>query len=227
MISRGFGQGRDEAVGIKDRTVLEHEENGTCQFDGDDGIGFEFVAIHPGFETLGQRSEDNVIAFGDDGGFAEGPAEVGIAELGSAQALDLAGAGDGAADQATIREEVFDGGEALDVADLVEDGQAEVFADAGDRLNEGVIAEGGFVGQPFELFLQLGELVIVVADHRHVVLEGQPPQGFRFGGQESRFPGIAGAAGAFGGGAVVSQLMGVDASQKLGATPDVEEPLAQ
>jgi hypothetical protein len=109
----------------------------------------------------------------------------------------------------------------------VEDGQTEIFPDAGDRLNEGVIAEGGFVGQPFELFLQLSELVIVVADHGPVVLESQPTQGLRFGGQEGGFPGIAGGAGAFGGSAVVSQLMGVDARQEFRATPDVEETLTE
>jgi len=42
-----------------------------------------------------------VVAFGDDGRFAESPAEVRIAQLGAAQALDFAGAGDRAFDQAT------------------------------------------------------------------------------------------------------------------------------
>ncbi len=83
-----------------------------------------------------------VIAFGDDGGFAKGPAQIGVAELGAAQAFDLAGAGDGAFDQAAVGEEVFDGGEAVDVADFVEDGQAEVFADAGHGLEQGIVAGG-------------------------------------------------------------------------------------
>jgi hypothetical protein len=67
-----------------------------------------------------------VIAFGNDGGFAESPAQVGITQLGAAQALDLAGAGDRAFDQAAVREEIFDGGETFDVAELVEDGQARM-----------------------------------------------------------------------------------------------------
>jgi hypothetical protein len=109
-VSGGFGQGRDEPFRIEDGAVLEHEEDGAGQFDGNHGIGFELVAVHPGFQTLGQRTKDGVIALGDDGGFTEGPAEVGIAELGSAQALDLACAGNGAFDQATVGEEVLDGG---------------------------------------------------------------------------------------------------------------------
>jgi hypothetical protein len=91
--SGGFAQGGDEAIGIEDRLVLEHEIDGPGQFDGHHGVGFEFVAVHAGFELLVERAEAVMVAFGDDGGFAEGPAEVGIAELGSAQALDLAGAG--------------------------------------------------------------------------------------------------------------------------------------
>ena len=62
-----------------------------------------------------------MVAFTDDSGLTEGPAQVRIAELGAAQAFDFAGTGDGAFDQAAVREEVFDGGEALDVADLIED----------------------------------------------------------------------------------------------------------
>ena len=50
----------------------------------------------------------------------EAPAQIGIAQLGAAQALDLAGAGNGAFDQPAIGEEIFDGGEAGDVTDLVE-----------------------------------------------------------------------------------------------------------
>ena len=108
--SGGFGQSRDEAIGIEYGLVLEHEVDGPGQFDGHHGVDFEFVAVHAGFELLVERPEAVMVAFGDDGGFAESPAQVGIAELGSAQALDFAGAGDGAADQAAIREEVFDGG---------------------------------------------------------------------------------------------------------------------
>jgi hypothetical protein len=70
-------------------------------------------------------------AFGDDGGFAEGPAEIGIAEFGVAEAFDFAGAGDGAFDQAAVTEEILHAGKAGDIADFVEEGQAEELANAG------------------------------------------------------------------------------------------------
>jgi hypothetical protein len=94
---RGFrGQGRHEAGGIKARAGAQHVIDGPGQFDGEDGVGLEFVAAVAGLQALGQRADDHGIAFGDHCGFAEGPAEIGIAELGPAQALDLAGGSDGA-----------------------------------------------------------------------------------------------------------------------------------
>jgi len=65
--------------------VLEHEIDGAGQFDGQHGVGLELVAIHSGFQALGQWPDDLVIPFGDDGRFAEGPAQIGIAQLGPAQ----------------------------------------------------------------------------------------------------------------------------------------------
>jgi hypothetical protein len=70
----------------------------------------------------------------------------------------VAGAGHRAFDQAAVGEEILDGGEAVDVADFVEDGHSEVFADAGDGLEEGIVAREGLLGEPVELFLQLGDL---------------------------------------------------------------------
>jgi hypothetical protein len=119
--SGGFAQGGDQAIGIEYDLVLEHEVDGPGQLDGHHGVGFEFVAVHAGFQLLVERPEPVMVAFGDDGGFAEGPAQVGIAEFGAAQALDLAGTGDGAFDQTAVRKEVLDRREAFDVADLVEE----------------------------------------------------------------------------------------------------------
>ncbi len=168
-----------------------------------------------------------MVAFGDDGGFAEGPAEVGVAELGAAQALDLAGAGDGAFDQAAVGEEVFDGGEAVNVDDLIEDGQAEAFADAGQGLEEGVFATGDAFSLAVEFLLELKDLLIEVADHGQVVLERDLAQRMVFGFEEKLFPEVAGTPGLFGWGAVVGQLVGVDAVEQFGTAPDVEDALAQ
>src|SRR5437016_12231669 len=52
-----------------------------------------------------------------------------VAQLGAAQAFDLAGAGHRPFDQAAVEQEILHRGEARDLADLVEDGQAEVLTD--------------------------------------------------------------------------------------------------
>ena len=53
-----------------------------------------------------------MVALGDHGGLAEGPAQIGVAHLAAGQSLDLAGAGHRALDQATVAEEVLHGREA-------------------------------------------------------------------------------------------------------------------
>src|SRR6516225_7449646 len=169
-----------------------------------------------------------MVALGDDCGFAEGPAQVGIAQLGAAQTFDLAGAGDGAFDQAAIGDEVFDGGEAVDVADLIENGQAEAFTNAGHRLEQCVIAgQGQVFGQMLEFDFDDRDLAVKGADHGQVVSESELALGVIFGRQESFFPSVAGAAGLLGGSAVMSQLVGVNAGQQFGAAPDVVDALAQ
>jgi hypothetical protein len=59
---------------------LRRKVSGAGQFDGDDGVGFEFVAVHAGLQLLGQRLELVVVAFGDHGRLAKGPAQVGVLE---------------------------------------------------------------------------------------------------------------------------------------------------
>jgi hypothetical protein len=86
-------------------------------------------------------------------------------------------------DQATVGEEVLDGGEAIDVADLVEDGHAQMFTDARYGLQEGIVAGGDVLGGLVELLFQSGDLRVEMADHGHVVLEGDLSQWVVFGGQ--------------------------------------------
>ena len=149
--------------------VAQHEIDGACQLDGQHGVGLEFIAVHPCFETLRQWTEDGRIPFGNHGRFPKGPAQIRIAQLGSAQALDLSGTGDGAFDQPTVGEEIFDGGKAGDVAKLVEDGQPEVFADAGRGWEQGVVATSTFFGEFLELHFQRGDLRVVMADESQVL----------------------------------------------------------
>ena len=80
-------QGRHQPVGIEDGVAFEHEIDGAGQLDGQDGVGLEFIPVHPGFQPLGQRTDDHGIAFGNHRRFAEGPTQIGIAQLGSTQTL--------------------------------------------------------------------------------------------------------------------------------------------
>ena len=195
--------------------VAEHEIDGAGQLDGQDGVGLELVAVHSGFQPLGQRADDVGIAFGDDGRFAEGPAQIGIAEFGAAQALDLAGAGHRAFDQATVTQEVLDRGEAVNVADFVEEGQAQMFADARHGLQQGVVARGCRLGEFVELGFQRGDLGVVMADQGQIVLQGQLADGVVLLRQELFFPGLAVGTGLAQRRAVVGQLMGLDAGRAV------------
>ena len=71
------------------------------------------------------------------------------------------------------------------------------------------------------------DLLIEVAHHGQVVLESDLAERIILGFEERFFPGVAHAAGLFNRRTVVSQLMGVDASQQFGAAPDKEDALAQ
>jgi hypothetical protein len=62
--------------------------------------------------------------------------------------------GDGAFDQAAVAQEIFDGGEPIDVADLVENGQSKILTDSRDRLQQRVIATGDGFSDLLKLQLQ-------------------------------------------------------------------------
>ena len=214
-------------MGIEDGFVLEHEIDGPGQLDGHDGVGFELVAAVFGFKALGQGADDSMIAFGNDGGFAKGPAQIRVAEFGSAQALDFSGACDGAFDQSAVGKEVFDGGKTGDVANLVEDGQAEAVADSCDAQEQGKVTGGNQFGLALKLPVELGDLLVEVGDHGHVVFECDLAQGMILRSQEPVQPGIAVGAALFGRNTVMSELVGTDAGEQLGAAPDEVDALAQ
>ena len=150
-------QRRDQSFRVEHRVVTQHEIDGARQLDGQHRVGFELVA-QLGFQALGQRTDDRVIALGNHRRLAENPAQIRIAQFGAAQALELAGAGHRAFDQAAITQEVLDGGEAVDVADFVEERQTQMFADAGHRLEQSVIAPSGGFGESLQLCFQGGDL---------------------------------------------------------------------
>ena len=168
-----------------------------------------------------------MVPLGDNGRLPEGPTQVGVAQLGAAQALDLAGAGDGPFDQATVGQEVFDRGEALDFANFVKERQAQRFTDAGHGLEQGVLPRGDLFGLSLKFRFHLQDLMIEVPDHGQVVFEGELARRMVLGGQQLFFPGIANSSGLFGRDAVVGQLMRMNAGQQFGAAPDVVDALAQ
>ena len=152
---------------------LEHKIDGAGQFDGQDGVGLEFVARHSRFQSLGQGPDAEVIAFSNHGRFPQCPAQIRVAQFGAAQAFDLAGAGHRAFDQAAVAQEILDCGEAVDVADLVENGQAEVFTDARDALQQRILAPGDLFGLPIQFLFDFEDLVVEMPDHRQVIAQGQ------------------------------------------------------
>jgi len=216
-----------QSLRVEHRMAFEHEIDGAGQLDGQDGVGLELVAVHPRFQPLIERSDDLVIAFGDDGCFAKGPTQIRVAQFGPAQALDLASAGHRPFDQPAIRQEVFDRGKTPDVAGFIEDGHAQVFADARHGLQQSIVALGVFFGKSLELSFQRGDLRIVMADQSQVVLQRQLAYRIGFLGQELLLPGIAVGPGLTECRAIVRQLMGLDAGQQFGPRPDVVGALPQ
>ena len=206
-----MSQRGDQALGVEDSFGLEHKIDGASEFDGQDGVGLELT--HAGLQALAERPDQGVVAFGDDSRFAEGPTQIGIAQFGAAQALDLAGRSDGAFDEAAIGEEIFDRREAGDVADLVEDGHGQDGADAGDGLQEGEVGRGVGLGQLDQMSIQGGDLGVIMADESQGVLEGELVNRMRFVGQEMLLPAVA--VGGRDGGAVMSQLMGLNAPCRI------------
>ena len=167
------GQRSDQTLGIEHGFVLEHEVNRPGNLDRQDGIGFELVG--PGFQPLGQRSDYCMIAFGDHRGFTEGPAQIRVAELGPAQAFDLAGTGHRAFDQSRVTQEILHGRESLDITDLVEDSGSEVFANARYRLEQRILPPGYRSGELLKVLFQRRDLLVVMTDHGQIVVQRQLP----------------------------------------------------
>src|SRR6185503_9249958 len=86
-------------------------------------------------------------------------------------------------------DEVLYGGEAVDVANLVEDRQGKGFTDPGYGLEQLVIARGDFFGLPLKFILQLVNLMVEVFDHGDIVAQRDLAQRMIFTGQDRGFPG--------------------------------------
>ena len=99
---------------------------------GQDREGFAFAVL------VGKPVEvffPWLIAFEEERGrFAEGPLEMGIADLFAASAGLFSVGLLGAFDEPAVGDEILNGGEAMDVFDLIEDDKAQDPADAGNGL---------------------------------------------------------------------------------------------
>jgi hypothetical protein len=175
----------------------------------------------------GESVERFVVTFAEHGGLSESPAQVGVAELGASQPLDLAGTGDGAFDQARVAQEVAHRGEALDGIDLVEEGQPQGLADSRDASQQGEVARFVAFGDGEQFLLQSLDGVVVADDEFNVVLEGETLPRIP-GDFEKRFEPFLPVVAEFGNGLLVSgELPGADALEQFDALPDVGSALAE
>jgi len=142
LSSLEFGSVHEEAVRVEGLVFLEHEVGGAAELGGQDreGLALAVLATQSVDERVGRR----IPLEEADGGLAEGPLEMGVADLGATGARALAGARVLALDETGVGGELLNAGKAPDGVDLVEDREAEDLADAGDRLKEpervGVVA---------------------------------------------------------------------------------------
>jgi hypothetical protein len=59
-------------LGIEHGFVFEHEIDGASKFDRQDRVSFELIAAHLGFQALGQRADEVMVAFGNDSSARKG-----------------------------------------------------------------------------------------------------------------------------------------------------------
>ena len=112
--------------------MFENEEGCPSELGGQDAEGLALGVLS--MEALEVPLAGWIVLEKADGCLAEGPFEVDVADLGTGGAEKLAVGLLGAFDEAGIGGEVLDGGKASDVADLVEDREAEDLPYATDRL---------------------------------------------------------------------------------------------
>jgi hypothetical protein len=99
--------------------------------DGE-GFGFSMLALQPSHEFLSFR----VVAEKQDSRFRKGPLEMNVADLFAGEAIVFPGRLATALDETTVGDKLLHTREAGDVMDLVEDGQSQDLADAGDRTEQ-------------------------------------------------------------------------------------------
>jgi hypothetical protein len=119
----------EKLVQIECRVSLARVIHGAGQFMGQDGQGFPLpMFFHQAGEAFLTR---RVVAEKQDGGFGEGPFEVGIANLLAGGAVALAGGFLGTLDEPAVGDELLDPWEAVDIVDLLQQHERQDLADPG------------------------------------------------------------------------------------------------
>ena len=166
-----------ERVHVEGLLSLEHEVDGPTEAVGEDGERLALTVL--ALQALLVLHPLGVGAQEEDGGFGEGPLEVGVADLAGAVAGALAGGLVGAPDETGVGAEVLDSLEAVDGLDLVEDDQGEGRSDPRDGAQESqglrVMAAGRALDVPAETFQEAAEVI----DELDVHLDGALDLGVR------------------------------------------------
>src|SRR3990170_2031990 len=118
-----------EALDVERLVASEHEVDGASELVCEDRERFGLGVL--AFEAAEQRLALRALGHEQHGGFREGPLQVGVADLGAAGPEALSGRALLALHQSGVGGEVLDRGEAANIMDLVEEGEAEDLAGAG------------------------------------------------------------------------------------------------
>ncbi len=160
----------DEAVHIKGGSLFQHEVGGAAELGGQHARGLSL-------RVLFAESLEIVVAWGivfeeADGGFTEGPLDVGVADLGTGEAERLSIGFLGAFDEPAVGREVLGRGEAGDIADLIEKGEAQDLSDTVDTHEEAESIGVVDSGELKDGALELGDKVVVVVEGGEVGPDG-------------------------------------------------------
>jgi hypothetical protein len=143
----------EELLPLESHPAMEHVIDGTGQLLGQYGEGFTLVIFFLQAGEVFLRCR--MVSEEQDGGFRKGPLQVGVADLGARRSVAFASRFLGTFDEAAIRDEILDPGEARDIMDFIEQHEAENLADAGHGLQQiqgvGVMVLGGVDDGAFDV----------------------------------------------------------------------------
>jgi len=119
-----------EPLGVEGLLTLLHVEDSASELVGEDGEGFRLTEA--GNEARVELLSRRIVAQERDGSLGEGPLQVDVALLSPSTAAELAARFGSRGDEPGIGGELLHGVEAIEVGDLVEEGEGEDLADARD-----------------------------------------------------------------------------------------------